>query len=172
MKAILKIYGVIIILVFLHNHSFGKNLQTYKHPSLNIQFQAPADWKQLPRPEDKLIYEVCNIDTTIHVVLWYTETEQDGSAYLWKMASMKDLVVAEKPVHRLINKRDAWVLHVPGYENKIKIRMLLAVIPHGKSPIRPKENALFIIQIWCPDENYEQHKQTIENIIESIEVID
>jgi len=172
MKFFLRIFSVAVVSLLLSNNSFSQKVQTYRHPSLNIQFKASQNWQKVPRPEDKLIYEVNDPDSIVHVVLWYTETEQDGPGYLWKMASMKDLVVGEKPSFRRIKSRDAWVLNVPGHEKRIPIRMLLAVIPHGKSLIRPKENALFIIQIWCPEENYEQHMHLMENILESVEITD
>ena len=173
MKLVLRIFIAIVLTLLLNNNTYGQNVQIYEHPSLNIQFKASQNWQQMPRPEDKLIYEVIDPDSIVHVVLWYTETEQDAQGYLWKMASMKDLVLGEeKPAKSRINNHDAWVLNVPGHEKKIPIRMLLAVIPHGKSQAHPKENALFIIQIWCPEENYEEHKTTMENILASMEITD
>jgi hypothetical protein len=56
--------------------------------------------------------------------------------------------------------------------NKKPIRMLMAVIPDGKSKTYPRENALHIIQIWCPEENYEQHIRIMENILGSMEITD
>jgi len=172
MKFVLKIFVVIVISLLLNTNSYGQNVQIYEHPSLNIQFKASQNWQQVPRPEDKRIYEVIDPDSIVHVVLWYTETEQDAQGYFWKMASMKDLVLGEKPSHKRIKNLDAWVLNVPGHEKKIPIRMLLAVIPHGKSQAHPKENAHFIIQIWCPEENYEEHKTTMESILASMEITD
>jgi len=50
--------------------------------------------------------------------------------------------------------------------------MLIAVIPDGKSKTHPRENALHIIQIWCPEENYEQHIRIMENVLDSKEITD
>jgi len=172
MKLILNIFSMVVASLLLNNTFFCQNVQTYKHPSLNIQFKASQNWQHVSRPEDKLIFEVMDPDSIVHVVLWYTETEQDAPGYLWKMANMKDLVLGEKPSKRRINNRDTWVLNVTGHERKMPIRMLLAVIPHGKSLIRPKENVLFIIQIWCPEESYEQHMHMMENILDSMEITD
>jgi len=151
---------------------FKTKTQIYKHPFLNIQFMASLNWREVPHPEDNLIYEVVDPDSIVHVVLWYTETEQDGPDYLWKMANMKNLMLGEKPSKRRIKNRDAWVLNVPGHKNHKPIQMLLAVIPHGKSPLRPKENALFIIQIWCPEESSKKHMPIMENILDSMEISD
>lgn len=172
MKFSLKIIIVVATLLILNINSLSQNVQVYKHPSLNIQFEASQNWLQVPRPEDELIYEMIDPDSVVHVVLWYTETEQDAPDYLMKMADMKDLVLEEIPSRRLIKNRDAWVLNVPGHERNIPIRMLLAVIQHGKSQLRPAENALFIIQVWCPEENYEQVMGIIENILNSVEITD
>jgi len=150
--------------------SQSQNTQNYRHPSLGFQFTASKNWVRFPRPEDILIYEMMSPDSAIHVMLWYTETEQNGSAYLEKMAGMKDLIVDDKPSHRQINNLDAWVLNVPGFERRTSVRTLLAVIPHGKSQIRPKENRLFIIQIWCQKEKYPKHKSIMENILNSIKI--
>lgn len=170
MRTGLKIMSIFCLLLSISSKSVSQNTQIYKHPTLNIQFEASKDWIQIPRPEDKLIYEVKSPDSIIHVILWYTTTEQSGRSYLEKMASMKDLIVNDKPFLRQINNHDVWVLNVPGYEQKIPIRTLLAVITHGKSKIHPRENCLFIVQILCKKKNYEKYKNTMENILSSIQL--
>jgi hypothetical protein len=173
MKFFFKIIiSVIAALLILTTDSFSQNSQIYKHPSLNIQFEASQNWQQVPHPEDELIYEMIDPNSVVHVVLWYTETEQDAPSYLMKMADMKDLVLEEKPSRRPIKNRDAWVLDVPGHERNIPIRMFLAVIQHGKSQIWPAENALFIVQIWCPQENYQQVMSIMKNILKSVDITD
>lgn len=162
----------IIASLFLMNYTIAQELQVYKYPRLNIQFEAPANWKENPYHRDKSIYEIFEPDTDMHVMLWYTTTEQHGPKYLEKMANMKDLVLEGKPVKIQIKGRDAWFYNVPGFINKKPVRMLLAVIPDGKSKTYPRENALHIIQIWCPEENYEQHMRIMENILESVEITD
>jgi hypothetical protein len=162
----------LIIFLFVMNPTIAQELQVYKHPRLNIQFEAPANWKENPYHGDKLIYEIFNPRTDMHVMLWYTTTEQDGPRYLDKMASMKDLILEGKPTKIQIKGRDAWFYSLPGFINKKPIRMLLAVIPHGKSKTYPRENALHIIQIWCPEKNYEQHMHMMENILDSVEITD
>jgi len=82
----------------------------YQHPTLNIKFEAIANWKRLPRPEDKNTYEIVDPDGSIHVVVWYTTTEQSG------------------------------------------------------------QNYLFLIQIWCQKEDYEQNKSLMSEILDSIEI--
>lgn len=161
----------LIASVFIMNHAIAKELQVYKHPKQNIQFEAPANWKENPYHKDKLIYEIFDPDIDMHVVLWYTTTEQSGPRYLEKMADMKGLVLEGKPERIQIKDRNSWFYNVRGFINKKPIRTLLAVIPYGKSKIYPRENALHIIQIWCPEENYERHKRIMENILESVEII-
>ena len=162
----------LIASLFMMNPTIAQELQVYKHPRLNIQFEAPANWKENPFHRDKSIYEIFNPDTDMHIMLWYTTTEQDGSQYLEKMASMKDLILEGKPVKIQIKGRDAWSYNLPGFIDKNPIRMLMAVIPDGKSKTYPRENALHIIQIWCPEENYEQHIRIMENILGSMEITD
>ncbi|MGD8534554.1 MAG: hypothetical protein PVF66_01815 [Candidatus Aminicenantes bacterium] len=162
----------LIAFSFLMNPTVAQELEVYKHPRLNIQFEAPANWKENPYHGDKLIYEIFNPDTGMHVMLWYTTTEQDGPRYLEKMADMKDLVLEGKPDKIQIKGREAWLYNLPGFMDKEPIRMLLAVIPDGKSKTYPRENALHIIQIWCPEENYEQQMHIMKNILGSMEITD
>jgi hypothetical protein len=152
--------------------SLAQQTQVYRHPSLNIAFEAPENWRQVPRPEDGLIYEVADPDDAVHVVLWSTTTEQGAADYLWKMADMKGLIVPDRPTPTRIGGSDAWVLNVPGYERNAPVRETLAVIPHGKSVEWPKENVLFIVMIWCPEEDYEQHKQRMEDILGSVRIVE
>jgi len=162
----------LIASLFMMIPAIAQTLQVYKHPRLNIQFEAPANWKENPYHGDKLIYEIFDPDTGMHVMLWYTTTEQDGPQYLEKMADMKNLVLEGKPSKIQIKGRNAWFYNVPGFINKKPIRMLIAVIPDGKSKTYPRENALHSIQIWCPEDKYEQHIRVMENILESIEITD
>lgn len=162
----------LIVSLFMMNPAITQELHVYKHPRLNSQFEAPADWKENPYHKDKLIYEIVDPDTDMHVMLWFTTTEQSAPRYLEKMAGMKDLVLEGKPVKIQIKGRDAWSYNLPGFVDQKPIRMLLAVIPDGKSETHPRENALHIIQIWCPEENYEQQMHIMKNILGSMEITD
>jgi hypothetical protein len=160
----------LIAFSFMMNHALAQDLQVYKHPRQNIQFEAPADWKENPYHKDKGIYEIFDPDADIHVMLWYTTTEQDAPRYLEKMADMKGLVLEGKPAKIQIKNRDAWLYNAPGLINKKSVQILLAVIPDGKSKEYPRENALHLIQIWCPEENYEQYMRLMEDILDSMEI--
>ncbi len=152
--------------------SVGQDLQVYKHPTLNIQLQATQSWRRVPRPEDETIYEVADPAGAVHVVLWYTTTEQDGRKYLMKMAGMMDVQIEEdqEASRRRIGGHEAWVLDLPGHERGARVRMLLAVIPHGKSSEWPRENALYLVQIWCPEDDYQSYRQSMEDILSSVEI--
>jgi hypothetical protein len=158
------IFGCLLVVVLMG----AQDDQIYQHPDLNIQLRAPSGWKQLPRPEDRLIYEIVDPDQIVHAVLWYTETMQDGPGYMKKMAGMKDLVYQGEPDQMRIDGRDAWLLDTSGQERKIPIRLLLAVIHHEKPITHADHNALFVIQIWCPESFYTQKKQLMEKILNSI----
>ena len=160
----------LITFSFMMNHALAGDLQVYKHPRQNIQFEAPADWKKNPYHKDKGIYEIFDPDADIHGMLWYTTTEQDAPRYLEKMADMKGLVLEGKPVKIQIKNRDAWLYNAPGLVNKKSVQILLAVIPDGKSKEYPRENALHIIQIWCPKEQFTDNEQGMMLILNSIQI--
>jgi len=160
----------LIAFSFMMNHAFAGDLQVYKHPRQNIQFEAPADWKENPYHKDKGIYEIFDPDKDIHVMLWYTTTEQSASRYLEKMADMKGLVLGGKPAKIQIKNRDAWLYNAPGLVNKKSAQILLAVIPDGKSKEYPRENALHIIQVWCPKEQFADDEQGMMLILNSVQI--
>jgi hypothetical protein len=116
MRTVFLSINVITALVLVAGDSPCQDTRVYRHPSLNIQFEAPPDWDRVARPEDELIYEVADPDGAVHVVLWYTTTEQGPQDYLRKMAQMKDLAVGERPSPAQIGDRDAWTLSGPGRE--------------------------------------------------------
>jgi len=149
----------------------GRESRLYKHPGLDFQFRAPEGWLDQARPEDGLIYEVADPQTNIHVVLWYTTTEQDGLGYLKKMADMKGLIAEREPEERRIDGLTAWVLGAPGTLAGAPIHALLAVIPCGMSPVYPAENALYIVEIRCAEENFETHFRAMEEILDSVHVM-
>jgi len=159
-----------IVFSFMINHALALDLQVYKHPRQNIQFEASAGWKENPYHKDKGIYEIFDSDKDIHVMLWYTTTEQDAPRYLEKMADMQGLALEDKPEKIQIKNRDAWLYNAPGLVNKKSSRILLAVIPDGKSKEYPRENALHIIQIWCPEEQFIDNEQGMMLILNSIQI--
>jgi hypothetical protein len=161
----------LIALLLLATPLAAGDLQIYEHPSLDFRFEALPDGRRQPHPEDRMIYEIVDPKTDVHVVLWYTTTEQSGRGYLKKMADMKDLVVDAEPVRRLIGGREAWLLDVAGIIAETPIRTLLAVIPCGKSPDYPKENALYVVQIWCPEDAYEEHARLMAEILHSVRIV-
>lgn len=151
----------------------AEELQVFKHPVLEFQFKASKNWRVWPRPESKLAYEVAAPDSSIHVVLWYTTTEQDAGRYLWKMSGMKDIDLEnEKPTQEKIGGRDAWVLRAQGRERNANVQMILAVIPRGMSKQHPKEHELFIVQIWCAAQTAVEHKKTMEALLAGVEIAD
>ena len=112
---------------------------------LDFEFIAAENWQPILHPEDNSIYEIVDPDSIKHVLLWYTETEQDAQHYLWKMVSMKNIVVKEKPSKSQIGIYDAWMINAFGYERNIPDRIIIAVVPYGKSKVRARENRLFIV---------------------------
>jgi len=160
----------IIALLFIVNHSAAQEPQVYKHPKQNIQFEAPAGWKEYPYHKDKSIYEIFDTDTDIHVMLWYTTTEQSAPKYLAKMADMKGLVLEGEPEKIQIKGREAWLYNAPGIVNKKPAQSLLAVIPDGKSKEYPRENALHIVQVWCPEEQFTDNKEDMMLILYSVQI--
>ena len=80
--AIQRIVKIQLTLAFacfsFHSLYASDQYDTYKHPSFQIEFEAPAGWQKIPHPEDKLVFEVRSPDSVIHVILWCTETEQSA----------------------------------------------------------------------------------------------
>jgi hypothetical protein len=150
--------------------AMGDTGRTYKHPSLDFRFQASPRWIRVPRPEDDMIYEVMDSDSIVHVVLWYTTTEQDAYRYLMKMADMKGLAPESETSKIRIGQSDALVLDATGTINDVPIHTFLAVIEHGKSALHPRENALYIAQLWCRENVYGRHAQSMRDILRSIEI--
>jgi len=166
--------NVAVVLTITPGDSICQDRQVYQHPSLNVQFQATPNWRRVPRPEDATIYEVADPAGAVHVVLWYTTTEQDGRKYLMKMASMKDVQLEEgkEASRQRIGGHEAWVLNLVGRERAARVRTILAVIPHGKSSEWPRENALYLVQIWCPEGDYQRHRASMEDILASVEIVE
>ena len=46
----------------------------------------------------------------------------------------------------------------------------MVVIPHGKSKIHPKENRLYVVQIWCPEIQFSNQQEIMEDILKSINI--
>ena len=134
----------------------------YKHPKLAFQFEASEGWHHIAHPEDRLIYQMAEPGGALNVMLWYTETEQDAPRYLKKMADMKGYQMLAEPAKEEIHMQSAWVLPAVWVSDKGDRRVILAGIRSAKG--------LYIVQIWCPLERWEEEKETMEGILTSVEV--
>jgi hypothetical protein len=164
----LPLVAALILCVVVPTHAH--ETRVYEHPSLDFRFSAPEGMQPVAHPEDDLAYEVVDPKTGIHVLLWYTTTEQGPSDYLKKMASMKELVFDQKPQATRIDQRDAWVLRQPDRIVGKSMQTLLAVIAGGRSRIHPKESALYIVEIWSPAEGDSDNWRIREDIFRSVKI--
>lgn len=134
----------------------------YRHPELGFQFEASEGWTRVAHPEDRLIYHMQAPGNRLHVMLWYTETEQEAAAYLTKMADMKGYQALTEPRPEELRQVPAMVLQAVGVTDAGDLRVILAAMRSGEG--------LFITQIWCPLERYEEDREEMESILESVEV--
>jgi hypothetical protein len=175
MKAITFLLPAVLFFAS-YNVSHDQEVKTFKHPELNFSFKATGEWKNNPYHKDKMIYEMVNPKTGIHVLLWYTGgTESTCDKYLVKMADMKGLNFAE-PVKKRGDREPVWVLTCTGAENDAKIVNILAALSYkekyGKdAPERCQGesfNAIHIAQVWCPAKRYDENKKMMQDIISSL----
>jgi hypothetical protein len=146
--------------------------QSYGHPDLAMQFTAAPGWIHEPRPGDEGTHELVDPETGIHVLMWYTSTEQSARSYLSKMSSMMDLLRVAEPRPRTINGRDAWVVDALGFVADLPVETMLALIPSGKSRRHPRENNLYIVQIWCPAVDAARLADRMRRLLASVQLTD
>lgn len=146
--------------------------QTYRHPTLSMTFTASPGWTHGQWPNDAGVYEAVDPQSTVHVVLWHTETEQDALGYLLKMADMKGLNLEREAEKTALGGSEAWLLDTTGTHNGKPIHTLLVVIPHGKVESRPRENFILIAQIWCPEESSETDVASMKDILSTLRIED
>jgi hypothetical protein len=163
---------ILILLVTIVNaHQYAMDNTIYKHPLLAFQFTASENWSQINHPEDNLIYEVTNPGNALHVMLWYRETEQSAKKYLIKMADMKGLADKHiEPNKVTIDNKDSWqheTISTIGNEN---VKSFISVTANGHNKQRAKENCLYILHIWCMEEDYVKYDNRIDEIIASVKI--
>jgi hypothetical protein len=140
--------------------SFAQPNQIYHHPTLDIQFEAPPSWMQIPHPEDLTIYELVSPDTIIHIVVFHRVTSQDGLTYVKNIALLKQLKVKGEPVKKIIKNKEAFEVEASGLIKQKPIRMIITALPF--------EKGFFIIQIWSPEQNFMNSQQMMRNLLGSL----
>ncbi len=136
--------------------SLAQPTQVYHHPTLDIQFEAPPNWMQIPHPEDQTIYELTSPDTVIHIWVYHTVTTQDAPTYLKKLALMKQLKFKGEPVKKVIKNKEGYELEAAGLIRQKPIRMIITALPF--------EKGFFIVQIWSPEQSFMNYQQMMRNI--------
>jgi hypothetical protein len=141
-----------------------KKAETHRHPDLPISFKTFEGWHRVPRPGDEGTFEMASPGGTLNVMVWYTSTEQDARRYLLKMADMKglELPAGAEPDTISTGPHEAIVFEIPG--------TLLAVIDNGRSMGYPAENALYIVQISCPRQEYGEHRELMHRILGTVRI--
>ncbi len=94
-------------------------------------------------------------------------TESTGSHYLKNMANMKNLVYDSDPVKGKINNRDAWILDATCCIKKAPVRVVLVAIPDEQ-----EDRSLYITQILCPEDKFEEKEESMEGMIYSLQITD
>jgi len=140
--------------------SFAQPNQVYHHPTLDIQFEAPPSWMQIPHPEDQTIYELVSPDTIIHIVVFHRVTPQDGLTYVKNIALLKQLKPKGEPVKKIIKNKQAFEIEASGLIKQKPIRMIITALPF--------EKGFFVIQIWSPEQNFMNYQQMMKNILGSL----
>ena len=140
---------------------FGQT--TYRHPHLPFQFEAPGAWTQVAHPEDPLIYHMVSSGGELNVMLWYTKTEQEAEPYIAKMADMKGYQVLGAVSREKLPHGDVWVLQAAALGRQEEHRVILGAFASA--------DGLYIVQIWCPLERYEEERGTMGSILESVDVV-
>lgn len=163
---------VLLILTFHVIPVKAAELRPYKHPALDMQFTAPVGWPQVPRPGDESVHERVDPETGIHVLMWYTSTEQSAERYLVKMADMMGLDLSVQPMSLTLDGRQAWLLETAGTVDGKDVWSRLAVIPSGKSHLHPRENNLYIVKICCPVEDHIRLEHQLQQLISSVRITD
>lgn len=63
---------------------------------------------------------------------------------------------------------DAWQVDATGHIWGMDARTLLTVIQNGFDKEHTDHNALYIIMIWCPKQDFIQHEQLMTDILNSV----
>lgn len=157
--------------IFSLSSARAEEAARYKHPTLDFQFSASGRWESYPRPEDDLIYEMFDRETGIHVMLWYTATQQSAKRYVQKMADMTSVVVDERePLRRKIADREAWLYDVSAAIRGEAVHTIQAVIDGGADGELADHNALYVVQIWCPAARHPSLGREMETILASVSI--
>ena len=104
----IKAFFLLVALVAYSSFvSLSQDAKTYRHPTRDFSFEASGMWQENPMNQDKMIYELINVENEVHVMLWYNGgTESSCEHYLVKMAEMKGLE-CEEPVKKVIDDKES-----------------------------------------------------------------
>lgn len=161
-KRMIQVVSLVGLMMMLVCGTWAQPPKVYHHPTLNIQFEAPPDWRTIPHPEDQSIYEVVSVDTTIHVWIYHAVTSFDGPSYLEKLATLKGLKFKGEPLKVVIKDKEGFELEASGLIKQKPIRMILTALPY--------QDGFFIIQIWSPEQRFMDLQHMMRGIQGSLRI--
>jgi hypothetical protein len=94
----------------------------FQAAELNVQFQIPEDWQQIPRVDQLPGYELLAPDTTIHVILDVVDPPQEPIQQFLKqqIVKRKFVIKGDKQKH-VINGLTIWTINATGLQQNVPV---------------------------------------------------
>ena len=161
----------VLLLFLITSTGFSQATKVYNHPNFEkiVEFEAPAGWIDFVHSNDRNAYEVKHPDGDIHVLVWVTETCQDGPRYLAKMCDMNSMNYESESSKRNINGREVWSSYTIGKKGNLPVKELIALVQTDHS-VLPEHHRHYIIRIWCSYEKFDIYKDLMEKILSSLKI--
>lgn len=160
MKILSLAAALVLCLTLLCETTLAQPSRTYKHPNIDVQFQAPKDWKQIEHPENTNVYHIMSPDSLIHLNLWVEKTDDDPKKALKKIIRKKKMKITKKPVKKIIKDKHVWILEASGMVKGQQVYVIYTAAHYGKG--------ICILQLWTPENSADINRKRMHDIKETM----
>ena len=134
----------------------------YSHPLHEFSFEASPSWIQELHNYNGKVFEVTNPNNNMQILMSYIPNCRKVKKHMKTISAKKGLICKDKPHDTILNQKKAVMLQGTCLQEKEPFKRLVIGIPG--------EDGLYLMEITCPLECFNNHKSRVKSILGSLKV--
>ena len=136
--------------------------EQYRHPLFDICFEATPHWKQALQDCNGRVFHVTHPNNNMHINLSFVPDCRKPEKYMKRMSGLTGLICSKGLYDTTLNNKKAVIMRGMCLQEKQPFRRMVVGIPGN--------NGLYLIEICCPEDCFQNHQARMQSILASIRI--